>query len=276
MNRESMPEDGSVLFYDGDYPSAEAAAQPGFDPALPDRQLIRYDVAFYRRTAAATAGTVVEIGCGTGRITLPLARDGHSVVAVDVNAAMLERLRQAMARAPASVAARIRPVLADALSLSLTAEPIGCIVAPFNTFMLLGGFREQCRALEVFAAHLPPAGRLAFDLMNPLVLPLGESAADAPAQRRDPATGRLYRKFAHTDRIDTEHRQRLFGWYEEVLEDGTVRTHPYAFVWRPVFRHELELMLERAGFRLDRLDGGFQDEPFRVDSAKMVVTATKI
>jgi len=67
----------------------------------------RADVAFYvaeaTRVARESRATVLELGCGTGRVLLPLARAGHDVTGIDASAAMLARCRAKLAREPASV-----------------------------------------------------------------------------------------------------------------------------------------------------------------------------
>ena len=59
----------------------------------------RRDVAFWRRLAGAQTGPIIELGCGTGRILLPLARDGVQVIGVDLSLPMLDRARQRLRRA---------------------------------------------------------------------------------------------------------------------------------------------------------------------------------
>ena len=70
-----MPDtDASILYYDGDYPSLEIGEPRAEDVAILARIGILGDVAFYKEQAAAAGGPVLEIGCGTGRLTIPLAR----------------------------------------------------------------------------------------------------------------------------------------------------------------------------------------------------------
>src|SRR5690242_5009291 len=76
----------------------------------------RGDVALYLDEAARAGepGTVLEIGCGTGRLTLPLARAGHVVTGVDLSPAMLARARSKLAAEPPEVRARVTLLEADA------------------------------------------------------------------------------------------------------------------------------------------------------------------
>src|SRR5580698_9926130 len=71
----------------------------------------RADVTFYRELARRRgADRILELGAGSGRVTVPLARDGRAVVALDQSAAMLAMLAARVARLPAAVADRITPV----------------------------------------------------------------------------------------------------------------------------------------------------------------------
>jgi hypothetical protein len=123
---------------------------------------------------------------------------------------------------------------------------------------------------------LGPDGWLVLDLINPLGLKLeGDSVPKPFFTRRNPLSGRLYTRFAACDPLDAQHRQRLHGWYDELSEDGTVRRFAYALLWRPIFRYELELMLEGAGLEVVRLEGGHLKEPYEAKSPRMFVVVRR-
>jgi len=77
------------------------------------------DVEWYRRKAREAGGPVLELGAGTGRISLPLAQDGVVVHALDADARMLGALRSKMAGEPPDVRDRITVVEADMRSFEL-------------------------------------------------------------------------------------------------------------------------------------------------------------
>ena len=87
------------------------------------------DVELFRRLAAQTGGPILEIGCGTGRVTMPLAADGHDVVGIDRSAPMLAIAEAHRAGLPADTAARISYRQADLATLDLGRE-FALIVAP--------------------------------------------------------------------------------------------------------------------------------------------------
>ncbi len=117
------------------------------------------DVAYYR---AVACGRVLEYGCGTGRITLPLAAAGHDVTAVDPSSPMLARLAERLAETSLPV----RHVLGDATTLSL-GERFDTVLFPFNG---LAHVHDAAGLAAFFARvhdHLAPGGRFAFDLWIP-------------------------------------------------------------------------------------------------------------
>src|SRR5882757_4868437 len=82
----------------------------------------RADVTFYRELARRRgADHILELGAGTGRVSVPLARDGHHVVALDQSPTMLTRLRDRTARLPPAIAARITPAQGDLRSFAIPA-----------------------------------------------------------------------------------------------------------------------------------------------------------
>ena len=276
MNSDVPETDASILYYDGDYPSLEIGEPRAEDAATLARIGILGDVAFYRDQADAIGGPVLEIGCGTGRLTIPLARAGHEVCAVDVSAAMLGQLQAKLANEPPEVQARVHVVQQDATALDLPERRYRLALIPFNVLMLISDLPAQRRALAAAAAHLAPGGLLALDVMNPLTLSLDADPRPSPSiPLRNPRTGNRYVKNSMASRLDDQQCQRLHGWYDELLPDGKIAMTEFSFVWRMIFRFELELMLETAGFAIETIAGDFENTPWTVDSRRMVVTARK-
>ncbi len=276
MNKGLPGNDPTYRFYDGDYPSLLLGPLCGHEPDLARRHMIDGDVERYAAVAGQTGDPLLEIGCGTGRLTIPLARMGHVLTAVDVAPAMLARLQRRVAREPEAVQARINPVEQDAVRLDLSHRDHALAFIPFNTLMLIDDLEAQCRTLQRAAAHLRPGGWLALDVLNPLVLPLdANETPDMPVPRVHPETGNRYRRFALNSRLDDRQRQRIHGWYEETLPTGRVVRNDYAFWWRPVFRYELELMVRAAGLTVEAVEDGFSGNAWTVDSPKLFLVAYK-
>lgn len=121
------------------------------------------DLALWRELAAETGGPVLDLGAGTGRVALDLARAGHEVVALDADPQLLSALR---VRAAAAGLA-IETVCADARSFALAAR-VPLAVAPMQTIQLLGGAEGRAGLLRSVAAQLAPGGLLACALADAL------------------------------------------------------------------------------------------------------------
>jgi len=168
-------------------------ATPFDDPILYDWEYRRrrHDVAFYRMLADERGGPILDAGCGTGRLLVPLVRDGHQVVGIDLSAAMLARAAWRLSRA--GRAARARAVLARA---DLGALPAGrarfaLVVAAFHTVQHC----ESDAALQAFLRGarqaLIPGGWLAFDIFAPARRFLERRGPSGVTRFRHPRTGRL-------------------------------------------------------------------------------------
>jgi SAM-dependent methyltransferase len=277
MNPGLADDHSSILYYDGDYPSPYTSRFPENFDATTELQGLAHDIDRFREIARDTGGPILELCCGTGRVAIPLARDGHGVTGVDISSGMLARCRENLAQEPAEVRARIGLVEQDITALALPRRDFRFAFCAFNSLLCIPSFAGQSRALEAVAAHLPPGALLALDLVNPLQLKIdGDPVAKPFFTRRNPVTGNLYTRFAMMDPFDAEHRQRLHGWYDEIEPDGRVRRTHYSLYWRPIFRYEAELMLERAGFRIEALEGGHQKEPYTAQSPKMFILARRM
>jgi SAM-dependent methyltransferase len=112
------------------------------------------DLSFWRQLAAATGGPVLDVGAGTGRTTLELARAGLAVLALDLDDALLAVLR---ARAQGL---EVRTMVADARAFWL-GETFALCIVPMQTVQLLGGSDGRTQFLECARQHLEPEGVLA-------------------------------------------------------------------------------------------------------------------
>jgi SAM-dependent methyltransferase len=276
MNPSLPDTHASIQYYDSDYPSRELSVYPeNFDDVVP-LQGLAHDVDKYLALAGECGGPVLELCCGSGRVAIPLARAGYGVTAADISSGMLDLLRARLSREPQEVATRVRPVQQDITRLDLGEAHYPLALIPFNSLLCIPDFDAQCRAIESAARYLSPGGLLALDLVNPLALPLAGDATPRPFfTRRNSQTGNTYTRFAAMGPFGGDQKQRLYGWYDEIFPDGTVHRTDYSMEWRPIFRYELELMLDRAGLSCVSVEGGHCGKPFTAGSRKLFAIARK-
>ncbi|UGS36650.1 class I SAM-dependent methyltransferase [Capillimicrobium parvum] len=121
------------------------------------------DLPLWRELAAAAGGPILDVGAGTGRVTLDLARRGHDVVALDRDPDLVAALRERAAREGLQVDA----VHADARAFDLGRQ-VAQVIVPMQTMQLLGGSAGRVEFLRCAAAHLRPGGLLAAALADAL------------------------------------------------------------------------------------------------------------
>jgi SAM-dependent methyltransferase len=129
---------------------------PSLDALWHDLECGSYgeDLALWRTLAGVTGGPVLDVGAGTGRVSLALAAGGVAVVALDTEAALLAVLDRRAAALP------VETVVADARDFALDRR-FGLIVVPMQTLQLLGGPRGRAAFLRCALDHLRPGGLLA-------------------------------------------------------------------------------------------------------------------
>jgi SAM-dependent methyltransferase len=119
------------------------------------------DLPLWRELAEREESAVLDIGAGTGRVALDLARRGHEVVALDRDVALLHALRER------SAGVAVTTVAADARDFALDRR-FGLILVPMQTVQLLGGREGRARFLARARDHLAPGGLLAAALADAL------------------------------------------------------------------------------------------------------------
>jgi SAM-dependent methyltransferase len=248
------------------------------DAALYDHEYHRRrdDVRYYRRLARDTllarpdGGAVLELGCGSGRLLAPLARDGHTVVGVDASAPMLARCGERIARLPGAARPRVTLRRADLRSLRL-GRRFPLVICAFNTFMHLYDRDDVERALATVRAHLVPDGIFAFDVMNPDLRWLSRDPTRrwARTRFRHPTSGApmVYSTSLVYDAALQIAFMRIYYETENRREKVVRLTH------RHFFPRELEALLHYNGFRLVAHEGDFDGNALVTESEQQVVRA---
>ncbi len=248
------------------------AAEPADAPSLYDAADLCDAVvrpgpceAFYREAARRSGGPVLELACGTGRLTWPLARDGHDVVGLDASPAMLA----AAARKAAEQGTRARFLRGDMRDFDLGGR-FGLVVISCNSLAHLTDTADLLSCLACVRRHLKPGGVLAFDV----VLPDPRLLAQAPGVPRrldlgpNPASAVEAEEVAHYDPVG---QLRVAHW--RVREPGGRERAFAPLVLRQFFPQELPLLLEAAGLRLVARWGDFARNPLTAHSLNQVCLA---
>ncbi len=123
------------------------------------------DIVFFLAIAGRFGGPVLELGCGTGRLAIPLARSGISVVAADICANVLRRFRQNLSREPLETRERITLVQADMSALPFR-RAFACAICSSNTIFQTGSEVNLRRALNQIALYLGLEGKLVLDVVS--------------------------------------------------------------------------------------------------------------
>jgi SAM-dependent methyltransferase len=230
------------------------------------------DIHFVAELAQETTGPVLELGCGTGRLLLPLARLGHRVVGVDNSEAMLAIAREKVAGESTVVQARVALQqgdvgdvrLDDRFGLALTAYNMVMHLAPADLTACLIGLRRR----------LKPGGALFIDVDNPAVthdpgqdglLLLERAVHDA---ERDEMV-----VLSVSSVGDGARQTRETIWLVDVSPcgGGPLKRMVARTTLHYYFAHQLAQQLEQAGFALLGQYGDYDKRPYQADDSERLL-----
>jgi SAM-dependent methyltransferase len=202
------------------------------------------DLELWRSLAREHGGPVLDVGSGTGRIALDLARRGHRVVALDRDAELISELSARALSLP------VEAVVADAREFEL-ASRFGLIIVPMQTIQLLGGASGRKRFLERARAHLARGGRLAIAISEQLELYEADSDSGAPLPDIRELDGVLYSSQPTAVREEPpgfvleRRRETVDAEGRRTVEQDVIRID--ALTTAQLEREAAEIGLERAG-----------------------------
>jgi SAM-dependent methyltransferase len=236
------------------------------------------DVAWYVRKGKEADGPVLELGAGTGRVTLALARAGVGVHALDAHPGMLHELRRKVADLPADTQRLVAIVEADMRTFQLN-ERFALVIAPFRAILhnLTDGDLLAC--FGRVRRHLREGGRFAFNVFHPSLEIMSRHAGPLTGVWRwvgtfdRPDGGWVIRSEANRFEIPTRRIHSLHR-YEEFDADGILhRTTVHRLELTYLYPPDIHRLLEQAGFKSVAIAGGFRGAPFQDDTDELVVEA---
>jgi SAM-dependent methyltransferase len=235
-----------------------------YDAILGDQDA---DLGFYLALGEGARGPLLELACGTGRLSLPLAKAGHAVTGLDLGAAMLARAREKAAAAKLAV----EWIQADVRDFSL-GRRFPLILFPYNSIEHL---HDEASLRAMFACvkrHLAPGGRFVLDLHMPSLGLLGRRPGEiypvdgemGQAPDGSVVTGEevSYNEAAQAYRI---------RWHYSQMGGGEPRVDELNL--RMFFPQELDALLRCNGFEILKKSGDFKGTPFASGALKQVVIA---
>jgi SAM-dependent methyltransferase len=238
----------------------------------------RADTAFYTQLATDVGGPVLELGCGTGRILLSIARAGIPVTGIDGSAEMLARLGAKLAAEPAEVRDRVTYRRDDSSNFDLGTN-FSLVIAPFRVLQHLSTLDEQLDCVKSVARHLAPGGQFVFDVFNPhfemMVQDRSAESEDTPAFTLP--DGRTFRRTARVPRRDfTQQLSEIeLIYYLTAAGESEPRRYVQRFDMRWYQRAELVHLLARAGLTVRDVRGDFDGSALTDASPEQIVFAIK-
>lgn len=231
----------------------------------------RRDVRFWERFALQQGGRVLELGAGTGRVTVPLARAGVPIVGVDRSANMLAYGRRRLRRLRTTHAARL--VRGDIRALPFGDASFGVVLAPYGILQSLLSDRDLAATLRAAARVLRPGGWLGIDLVP-----------DVPRwqeyHRRVTLTGqrgRLGTPVTLVESVRQDRRRRLTIFDHEYVEGrgASRQVHRFSVSFRTLPVKAVAGRLARAGFEVEAVLGGYDGRPWDDRAETWIVLARR-
>lgn len=244
---------------------------PYDDAALYDLEYADHteDIAHYVDRARTAGGRVLELGCGSGRLTVPIARAGVSVLGVDRAPSMLAAARRKLAAESEDVRSRVDLLAWDYQTPGLDGtEPFAAVLWPFNALHHCADAPAVTAMLTRIAGWLAPGGRLCLDCYLP----------DRELYDRDPEG-----RYEHRTFVDPRTGAGLESW-EQGWWDEAARLHHvvYVYRWPDGTEHRTHLKLRmfelpelldlftRTGWRVTRASQDFGGTPIGPKALKWV------
>ncbi|HSE39326.1 MAG TPA: class I SAM-dependent methyltransferase [Acidobacteriota bacterium] len=232
----------------------------------------RGDIAFYKKYAEQQGSPILELGCGTGRILIPIAETGIECYGLDMYRDMLG-ICETKVRALGLTNVRLQSASMDQFEYD---QKFSMIYIPFRSFQHLLDPESQMRCLRLIRNHLKPDGLFILDVFAPNMERLGKYSNTQTTQWEKEFT----RKNLETESTITRYYQARANYADQIISlemkweernaDGIICARKEgSFNLRYIFRYELEHLLVRCGFN-PTIYGTFDEKPYDYVSGETI------
>jgi SAM-dependent methyltransferase len=230
------------------------------------------DVDFYLALAGRGRLQVLELGCGTGRLAIPIAQSGNEVLGVDHDPDMLARARTTWAATSGPIGGSLELIEADLLDFRVDRQ-FDLVVLGLNMLPALAGRQAQANALAGAAHLLNGAGRLVIDvsLPTPAELASWDGTLSLAWQRTDPETGDSVAKQWSTEYDHVNQVARITTFFDSwAAPGGTLRRVARHDELHLLTANELAAMVAGAGLTVAQAGGDYDLSPLGESSERAV------
>ena len=231
----------------------------------------RRDIAFWQRMASAVKGPVLELGCGTGRVALPVAREGATVVGIDRSQPMLDRARTRVRRA--RLQSQVQLVRGDIRFLPFPDKSFPLVMAPYGILQSLLAERDLAKTLAAVSRVLTKKGTFGLELV-----------ADLPAwdeySKRISMRGKRGPNGKPITLVEsvTQDRAKQITRFEQEFVEGRGKTavrQKFGLAFRTLTVPQMVRRLEKAGLEVSALQGDYQGGPWDLRAEVWIILARR-
>jgi len=235
-----------------------------YDSVVPYRE--RQDVNFFVEMARQSGGPVLELGCGTGRVLIPIAKSGIEIVGLDGSPLMLSVCREKLLSESEAVRSKVTGLVQGDMRAFELGRKFSLATIPFRPFQHLLTVEDQMSCLENIRKHLVAGGKLVLDIFNPS-LPLLAEERYLQEHGEEP-------EFTTADGRKVVRRARIVSrdYFNQITHNESTYyvTHPdgreerfvHRFPMRYLFKFEVEHLLARCNFGVEAVYADYDKSPY--------------
>lgn len=235
---------------------------------------------FYVNESLRYSSPILEIGCGTGRVTIPIAKVGGDITGIDNSDGLLEVANQKVSKIK-NMAGSIELINADMRDFSIN-KKFNLVIIPYRAFLHMHSVEDQKKTLKNIYNHLAPGGHLIMNMFFPRIDVIDShinQLGNAVKQVKVLENKNGNKLMVHDSRQYSSYTQLINQYFivEEINPEGLVISKQYfPLTLRWVTKFEMEHLFELSGFKVINSYGWFDKRPLSDNSEEMIWVAQKV
>ena len=234
------------------------------------------DIDFAVEYSKKCGSPILELAVGTGRVAIPIARQGLEIFGIDNSINMINIGLRKIAQLPEEISSKIT-FIHDNMCNFLIKRKFKFIFVSFNSFLLLTTRKEQDDCLRAVHNHLTDDGLLMIDIFSPNFKLCAEEKSEIRFLRHfyfEPENKTII-QWEYVERNMAEQLMSIDFLYEEYDRNGNLNKSTRHLDMAIIFRFEMQMMLEKNGFEIVEFFGNYDKSEFTVKSPQMIYICKK-